>query len=114
MRRRDLILLLGGAAATWQFTPIAQAREPSRISILHSGYPNRTAIHLLYNALRALGYEHDRTATIDLYGGEGDSSRLATFASSPEVIFLPGVPSARRSYTPNSAYPAVRADRPTA
>lgn len=43
-----------------------------------------------------------------------DISRLATFASSPVVIFLPGVPSARRSYTPNSAYPAVRADRPTA
>lgn len=91
MRRRDLILLLGGAAATWQLMPQAQARAPSRISILHSGYPNRTAIHLLYNALQALGYEHGRTATIDLYGGEGDSSRLAVLAGQlaaqqPDVI----------------------------
>ena len=99
MRRRDLILLLGGATATWQFMPIAQAREPSRISILHAGFPNRTPIHLLFKALLALGYEHGRTATIDLYGGEGDSARLATLAGQlkaqqPDVVIAITSPAA--------------------
>jgi putative ABC transport system substrate-binding protein len=76
MKRRDFIALVGGAAATWQLVPRALAEARPRISILHSGFPNRTPIHLLFEALRALGYEDGRTATIDLYGAEGDSGRL--------------------------------------
>ena len=30
------------------------------------GFPKRTAIHKLFEALGKLGYENDRTATIDL------------------------------------------------
>ena len=50
----------------------ALAAEPPRITILHSGFPNRTPIHLLIEALGKLGYENSRTAKIDLLGGEGD------------------------------------------
>ena len=78
MRRRDLITSFGGAAA-WSIgslrTP-ACAAEPSKITILHSGFPNRTPIHLLIEALAKLGYENNRTAKIELLGGEGDPSRL--------------------------------------
>ena len=52
------------------------AKERPRISILHSGFPNRTPIHRLVEALRAFGYEDDSTATIELLGGEGDADRL--------------------------------------
>ena len=79
MRRRDLITFFGAAAA-WSLavslrTP-AHTKEPPKIIILHSGFPNRTPIHLLLEALSKLGYEKDRTATIDLLGGEGDANRL--------------------------------------
>src|SRR6266850_7561192 len=95
MKRRDFIALLGGTVATWPFavslgTPTL-AREPSKIIILHSGFPNRTPIHLLFEALSKLGYENDRTATIDLLGGEGDPDRLNALvaqigAQKPDVI----------------------------
>jgi putative ABC transport system substrate-binding protein len=50
MRRREFIAgLLAASLAS------AQARERSRIIILHSGFPNRTPIHLLFAALSNLG-----------------------------------------------------------
>ena len=78
MRRRDFITFFGTAAAWFALslgTP-ALTKEPPKIVILHSGFPNRTPIHLLLEALSKLGYEKDRTATIDLLGGEGDANRL--------------------------------------
>jgi putative ABC transport system substrate-binding protein len=69
----------------------AQAKEPSKITILHSGFPNRTPIHKLIEALSKLGYDNDRTATINLLGGEGDASRLKMLveqigSQKPDVI----------------------------
>ncbi len=72
MKRRAFIAALLAAVLA---TP-ARAEERPRISILHSGFPNRTPIHLLFEALRALGYENGRTATIDLLGAEGGTDRL--------------------------------------
>jgi putative tryptophan/tyrosine transport system substrate-binding protein len=89
MERRDFIILLGTAAATWPLA--AGAQQHPRISILHSGFPDRTPINLLFAALRALGYEDGRTATVELLGGEGDPDRLNALvaklaAQSPDVI----------------------------
>jgi hypothetical protein len=68
-KRRDLIagLLLMPLA-----TPALAAMK--QISILHSGFPNRTPIHILIEALRALGYENGNTAVMELLGGEGELS----------------------------------------
>jgi putative ABC transport system substrate-binding protein len=89
VKRREFITLLGGAVAAWPV--VARAQQHRRISILHSGFPNRTPIHLLFAALRTLGYEDGRTAVIELLGGEGDPSRLNALvaelaAQPPEVI----------------------------
>ena len=89
MRRRDVIALLGSAVAVWPLA--AHAQQNRRISILHSGYPNRTPIQHLFAALRALGYEDGRNARIELLGGEGDPDRLNTLVSKlaaekPDVI----------------------------
>src|SRR5436190_1424699 len=83
MRRRDF--LIGAAMAL----PLpAEAQQRQRISILHSGYPRRTPIKLLFDALGKLGYDE---AQIDLQGGEGDSSRLKALVDQlalrkPDVI----------------------------
>jgi putative tryptophan/tyrosine transport system substrate-binding protein len=94
MRRREFITFFGAAAAlpfaVSLGTP-AVARDPPKITILHSGFPNRTPIHLLVEALGKLGYENGRTATIDLLGGEGDPNRLNALVAQigpqkPDVI----------------------------
>jgi len=78
MWRRAFIKLLFASAAS----PFVQAGKPAlaaelpRITILHSGFPHRTPIHLLIEALAKLGYEDNRTAKIELLGGEGDPGRL--------------------------------------
>jgi putative tryptophan/tyrosine transport system substrate-binding protein len=68
MRRRHVLKFL--SAAVWPFFlplgRLAWAAGPPKITILHSGFPNRTPIHLLIEALAKLGYENNRTATIDL------------------------------------------------
>jgi putative ABC transport system substrate-binding protein len=85
-RRKFLIGLLAGLIVTG-----ARAQQRVRISILHSGFPNRTPIHQLFEALSKLGLEHGRTATIDLLGGEGDPKRLNALVAQigvqkPDVI----------------------------
>ena len=100
MRRRDFVTLLGCAAA-WPFT--AQAQQTAglrRISILHSGFPLRTRVRLLIEALRALGYDDGKTSTIELLGGEGDAVRLkalavALAAQRPEVTIALTSPAVR-------------------
>jgi putative ABC transport system substrate-binding protein len=71
MRRRDLI---AGLLLIPLTTPVLAAVK--QISILHSGFPNRTPIHVLIEALGALGYKDGNTARIELLGGEGDPTRL--------------------------------------
>jgi putative ABC transport system substrate-binding protein len=100
IERRKFLATLGGAAVAWPLAARALAEERPRISILHSGFPNRTPIHLLFEALQTLGYEHGRTATIDLYGAEGDSGRLTALvgqlaAQRPNVIIGLTTPAAR-------------------
>ena len=91
------------AAAAWPFAVLlgtpALAREPPKITILHSGFPNRTPIHLLIEALAKLGYENNRTAKIELLGGEGDPIRLNGLvaeigAQRPDVIIAITSPAA--------------------
>ena len=87
MRRRDLIAWLLAAPLATR----ASAQDRPRISILHSGFPSRTPIHRLFEALRALGYENDHSATIDLLGAEGDTDQLNVFVAQlavkkPDVI----------------------------
>ena len=101
MRRREFITLLGGAAVAWPLAARAQqADRVRRISILHSGFPLRTQVGLLIEALRALGYDDGKTAAIELLGGEGDATRLKSLvaglaAKKPEVIIALTSPAVR-------------------
>jgi len=96
MKRREFITLLGGAAiAGWPL--YLHAADQRHIVILHSGFPNRTPIDRLYNALNERGY---RTANIELLGGEGDPDRLKTLIAQiveqkPDVTIVVTSPAAR-------------------
>jgi putative ABC transport system substrate-binding protein len=87
MKRREFMAgLLAASVPT-----AARAQKPPQISILHSGFPNRTAIHELFEALGQLGYENGRTAVIELLGAEGDADRLRGLvaqlaAQKPDVV----------------------------
>ena len=100
MRRRDLITLLSGAAAWPLFAQAQEADKLRHISILHSGFPLRTRVRLLIEALRTLGYDDGKTATIELLGGEGDPARLKSLAGElaakkPEVTIALTSPAVR-------------------
>ena len=78
---------------------LVQAQERRWISILHSGFPDRTPIHLLFEALRAHGFEDGRSATVELLGGEGDPERLKSLiaqltSQKPDVIIALTPPAA--------------------
>src|SRR4051794_17882206 len=93
-------------------TSAAPAQERPRISILHSGFPKRTPIHLLFEALGQLGYEHGRTATIDLHGGEGNPDRLNALVAQlatqkPQVIIATTAPAAVALKRPELSIPVV-------
>ena len=96
MRRREVL-----AASLLALLPgrPAGAAEQFKITILHSGFPHRTPIHLLIEALAKLGYENNRSARIDLLGGEGDPNRLNELvaqigAQRPDVIIAITSPAA--------------------
>jgi putative ABC transport system substrate-binding protein len=95
MRRREVVAWLIAASAPAG----AWAQKQPRISILHSGFPFRTAIHQLIGELGKHGYENGRTATIDVLGGEGNAERLAALvaelaAQKPDVIIALTSPAA--------------------
>src|SRR5262249_5544123 len=96
MHRGEFITLVGGAAMSgWPL--YLRAADQRRIVILHSGFPNRTPIDRLYNALNERGY---RAANIELLGGEGDPDRLKTLIAQivkqkPDVTIALTSPAAR-------------------
>ena len=95
MKRREFIEIVGGAIVTARTFP-ANAQQPPRIIILHSGFPKRTPIHLLLEVLGKLGYAN---GDIDILGGEGDPALLKTLVAQirvrkPEVIIAITSPAA--------------------
>ena len=93
MKRRHFI---AGLLLTPFASPVLAAVK--QISILHSGFPNRTPIHVLIEALQTLGYK-DGSTVIDLLGGEGDPERLKTLVAGlaskkPDVIIAITSPAA--------------------
>jgi putative tryptophan/tyrosine transport system substrate-binding protein len=107
MRRRSLI---GGLMLASLVRP-AWAKEP-RISILHSGFPLRTPIHLLVEALRSLGYDDGRTASVEVLGAEGDAARLKALVADlvskpPDLIIAITAPAVLALKDKGAAMPVV-------
>ena len=83
MRRRDLIAMIGGAAATWPLEVHAQQQPKTPvIGFLNSASPRAFArrVEVFRQALREAGYVEGRNVTIEYRWAEGNYGRLPALA----------------------------------
>ena len=80
MRRREVLTLLGGAAAAWPFA--ARAQQMPVIGLLHSASPEAFAPFLaaLREGLSEAGFIDGQNVRIDLRWAEGQYDRLPAMA----------------------------------
>src|SRR5215470_7784349 len=85
MRRREVITLLGGAAAAWPLAARAQpAERVRRIGVLISGDENdperKRRLSALTQALVDLGWTDGRNVRMDLRWGGGNANQIRALA----------------------------------
>ena len=100
MKRRELITLLGGAAAAWPLAARAQQSARLRkIGVLAIGTETNPAYHAnvtaFLEALRDLGWMDGQNVRIDLRWGSGDANLQKAFAGelvklTPDMILAAG------------------------
>src|SRR5262245_39890330 len=100
MRRRELITLLGGAAAAWPFVASAQQGERMRrVGVLMTQAADdpegQARLLALAQGLQESGWAIGRNLRIDTRWGEGDAERYRRYAAelvavTPDVILVNG------------------------
>lgn len=87
LRRKVIMLLLGGAAATRQLSAFAAPGKIARIGVLLLGYPDPAVfLNGLKTGLRDLGYHEGRNMELIVRSAGGRSAELAALAA--ELIGL--------------------------
>src|SRR3974390_1541440 len=82
MRRREFIIVFGGAAALWPFAAYAQqAAKLYRIGILSPELPPPGFLGAFRQGLRELGYVEGRDIALEVRNAEGYSQRLGALAN---------------------------------
>jgi putative ABC transport system substrate-binding protein len=83
MRRRELITLLGAAAATWSRTADAQESAAPLVGFLSETSISSVAQRVVafHQGLQEIGYRQGRNVTIDWSSAEGEPNRLAALAA---------------------------------
>lgn len=115
MRRRELIALLGGAAAVWPLAARAQQREKLPIiGILGPSTPAAVGqlFAVLVERLQALGWIDGRTVKIEYRWAEGRAERFAEIAAefaklNVSVIVTGGTPPVEAAKQATSVIPIV-------
>ena len=102
MRRREVISLIGGAAAAWPLEAFAQQSERvRRIGVLAGGGLDADDLDLQARigafeaGLKQLGWTNGQNVRIDIRAGAGDADRLRRYAEelvalAPDVILTTG------------------------
>lgn len=116
MRRREFILLVGGAAA-WPVAARAQQDERRRrvgvlIGLGESDSEGRKWADALLTSLNALGWKQGENVQIDLRWGDSDPGRIATAAkelvtSNPELIAVSTTPAVAAVLATKTDIPVV-------
>ena len=103
MKRRDFIVLLGGAASAWPLVARAQQGERVRrigvLTVVAESDPEaKTWMTALEQRLQQLGWGQGRNVRIDYRWAGGSEQRLQAYAAelvgaAPDVLFCAGTPS---------------------
>ena len=82
MRRREFIMLVGGAAVAWPQSPYAQQLvKLPRVGVLTAAESDATAVFAAFRmGLRDLGYVDGRTIILDFRFAKGNMNALAGLA----------------------------------
>ena len=114
MKRREFIMLLGGAAAAWPLAARAQAGSPPIIGLLGATTPSaeRQRLAALTQRLHELGWIEDRNVTIEYRWAEGRNERFAELAAdlvrlNVNVIVTSGTPAVLAAKKATSVIPIV-------
>ena len=100
MKRREFIILLGGAAATWPVVARAQRSEKIRrigvlMNLAADDSEAQIRVAALMQGLQELGWSVGRNLRIDIRWGAGDADRYRRYATelvmlAPDVILAAG------------------------
>lgn len=117
MRRRELIILLASAAATWPRILPAQGTRIPRIGVLspslsETASPNSVTVQALLAGLRELGYVDGQNIIIELQRSEANADRLRQAAAElvthkVDVIVAVSTTAARPAKETTSVIPIV-------
>ncbi|MGB9016441.1 MAG: ABC transporter substrate-binding protein [Pseudolabrys sp.] len=92
MRRRDLIILLGGAAATWPLTARAQQPVMALVGLLSAFQLDDRLINAVREGLKDAGYVEGRNVAIKYRSADGRFDRLPAMAvdlvSDPAAVIV--------------------------
>jgi putative tryptophan/tyrosine transport system substrate-binding protein len=102
MKRREVIKLIGGAAASWPLAARAQQQNEVRrigviVNVAADDPEAQASVAAFKEALRQLGWSEGRNLQIDFRGAAGDPERMQAFAKElvalkPQVILTRSTP----------------------
>jgi putative tryptophan/tyrosine transport system substrate-binding protein len=119
MKRREFIILLGGAAAAWPVAARAQERmrKVGLLMGIESDPDARTRVKAFRQRLGELGWSEDRNTRIEVVWGAGDADHVMADAAdliraSPDVIVTNGPVPTTEVAKATSTIPVVFAQVP--